>query len=524
MSRRGGKGFWLNESGATAAVYALALPALVAIGGVGFDYARLAGMDSELQNAADQAALAGATQLDGETNARTNATIAACTLVTNRTLLANDNDGLKVTSDDGAGGCIGIDQVLFWQDKDRTNAATSDADAHFVEIILEDRTANYALTPIAGAFFGDIVAAAMAGLGSSICKVPPVMLCNPAESTDPDFVVGNYVGKGLRLVANDGGSNYAPGNFGYLETNAGNGAQATAQTLGREDVPGDCVAADGVTTKPGVQISVLDALNTRFDVYANGLNNACGTNKALCPPSANSRKDVMLNTNANSCTNGCGFQAGGGNGWKIPPNPYLPSSGTTPLTSAQYSVLSPMGYPRDMCHAVSLTGSCSGGRIGDGNWDRAAYFGTNTTNYSSVPTSGEMISMFGTDIPSRYQVYRYEAAAAMTRLQSQAQGGMTGYGQPAPNASAGVPVGGASPDRRVLSVAVINCTAEGVQGRSVGVDVVNWIDVFLVEPALPRARTESSDVYVEVIGETSLGGGGSTSAQNIRRDVPYLVR
>ena len=69
MGKRGGSGFWRNETGATAALYALALPALIAVGGVGFDYARLAGMDSELQNAADQAALAGATQLDGKLGA-----------------------------------------------------------------------------------------------------------------------------------------------------------------------------------------------------------------------------------------------------------------------------------------------------------------------------------------------------------------------------------------------------------------------------------------------------------------------
>lgn len=523
MRRRNGKAFWRNESGATAALYALALPALLAVGGVAFDYARVAGMDSELQNAADQAALAGATQLDGKSGACARAAGAASGLVTNSTLLANDGGGSAVSvTNESACDATGV--VRFWQDEGRNSPATSDTNANFVEIVLAPRTVNYALTPVVGAFYGEIVAAAMAGLSSSVCKVPPVMMCNPAESTDPSFNIGNYIGKGLRLVANDGGANYAPGNFGYLETNAGNGAQATAQTLGREDVPGDCVATDGVTTKPGVQVSVLDALNTRFDVYANGLNNACGNGKALCPPSANSRKDVMLNTNANSCSNGCPYQAGGGNGWKQAPNPYLPSSATTPLTAVEYSVLSPMGYPRDMCHAVSVTGSCLGGRTGDGNWDRAAYFGTNTENYSSVPTIGEMITMFGTATPSRYQVYRYEAANSASRLQPQAQGGMTAYGQPAPSSSAGVPVGGASPDRRVLSVAIINCTAENVQGRTVNVDVVNWIDVFLVEPSLPRARTENSDVYVEVIGQTSLGGGASNSAQDIRRDVPYLVR
>ncbi len=58
-----------NESGAIAPTFALSLFALVAVGGIGFDYARLAAMDSELQNAADQAALAAVGQLDGQPGA-----------------------------------------------------------------------------------------------------------------------------------------------------------------------------------------------------------------------------------------------------------------------------------------------------------------------------------------------------------------------------------------------------------------------------------------------------------------------
>ena len=43
--------------------------ALIAAGGIAFDYARLAAMDTELQDAADQAALAAASQLDRQTGA-----------------------------------------------------------------------------------------------------------------------------------------------------------------------------------------------------------------------------------------------------------------------------------------------------------------------------------------------------------------------------------------------------------------------------------------------------------------------
>jgi hypothetical protein len=56
------------------------------------------------------------------------------------------------------------------------------------------------------------------------------------------------------------------------------------------------------------------------------------------------------------------------------------------------------------------------------------------------------------------------------------------------------------------------------------VAVTKWIDVFLVEPSVNRARTSQSDVYVEVIGPTQIGGGGdTTSAQTVRVSKPYLV-
>ena len=508
-----------DENGAVAATYALALMGLIAVAGVGFDYARLSTMDSELQNGADQAALAGASQLDGKTGACSRAATAAISLVTNTTLLASTTHTISIPSETA---CDATGSVRFWQDRNATTAATSDANAHFIEVDVDVRTVDYALTPVTGLLSGSLNASALAGLGSSICKVPPVFMCNPAESTDPTFTVSNYIGKGMRLIANDGGGNYGPGNFGYLQTNAGNGAQATAQTLGRVEIPGDCVGVDDVTTKPGEQVSVLDALNTRFDIYDNGLNQACGVGNSLCPPSANSRKDLMHKGGAGNC----GIANGGGNGWVEAPRPYRPTSATTPLTAPQISNTSPMGYPRDMCHAISLTGSCSGGIIGDGNWDRNAYFKTNSTNYD--PTSFSISGTFGTSTPTRYQVYKYEADNAASRLQNQSDGAIVSRPQPYCQPP-GIPVNGSAPDRRLISVAIINCQAEGITGSTSGVHVQSWVDVFLVEPSATRGTggskyTEKSDVYVEIVRATQLGGGGSTAAQQIRRDVPYLVK
>ena len=533
MQRSPNRDLFKDDTGAVAATYAMSLTALLVIAGVGFDYGRLAAMDSELQNGADQAALAGATQLDGATGACSRAAARAVDLVTNTTVVATSANTITVSAE---AACDATGNVRFWQTKDHTSAATSDANARFIEVIVASRSADYAFTPIAGVLRGTAQAAAMAGLGSSICKVPPVFMCNPKQASDPSFTIADYVGHGIRLTANDGGSTYGNGNFGYLQNNAGNGVPPIKEALGRVNPPGDCVSVDSIQTKPGEQVTVLDALNTRFDIYNGDITATCNNDGSLCPPSANTRKDVVHRGNTQNCamSNANGNGNGAPSGWQIPDNPYLPASAVD-LTAAQIASTAPMGYPRDKCHAWSPTGNCLNGRVGSGDWDRNAYFKTNSANYAA---NFDFAGTFGTSTPTRYQVYRYEAANPGTRLQNQSIGGNgngNGNGNGGGNGTTarpqpycrtpGIPVGGTQLDRRVLSVAVVNCDGANLQNP---VNPVKWVDVFLTEPAVRRATgggtliTEASDLYVEVIGATTLGGG-STAAQLVRRDVPYLV-
>ena len=51
---------WTRTDGAVAPTVALSLVGLIAAGGIAFDYARMASLDTELQSAADQAALGAA--------------------------------------------------------------------------------------------------------------------------------------------------------------------------------------------------------------------------------------------------------------------------------------------------------------------------------------------------------------------------------------------------------------------------------------------------------------------------------
>lgn len=541
MFAQTGKNFLKNEDGAIAPLFALSLTALIAVGGIAFDYSRMATMDTELQNAADQAALAAATQLDGAADATLRADNAARDLLANQTRLSNDGNA--------SGRDVTIATVTFFScetntcrdDRTRANmavvtrddAGTADDDAaRFVEVTVGPRRAFYALTPIVNAISsGDIDATALAGMGSSICRVPPLMICNPREASDPSFTTANYIGAGIRLVANDGGGGYGPGNFGFLANNAGNGAAVLRQALGRVNPPGDCTRYDGVTTEPGSMVSVLDAMNTRFNIYSGNTNAPCNNDGSLCPGSGNTRKDVRLGGAGNSLN----FSPGNGNsGWKLPASAnigtqlYPPTALTTTrvLTTAEINGLWPMGHPRDICHATSQTGNCANGRIGNGTWDRNAYFRSNRpTNYPAAGvTNADMINWFGTTTPTRYQVYRWELDNAGSRLQSQATGngasGRTSYGQPV--GGGGLIPGDNVIDRRRLSVAVINCTAEGISGRTTNVNVSKWIEVFLVEPTISRPRTANSDLYVEVIQETN-SGEGQTAGQVVRRDVPYLI-
>src|SRR5438045_9137717 len=80
--------------GAVAPTVAMSLFGLIGVGGVAFDYAHLANLDTELQQAADQAALAGATQLDGSNGSRARATAAAQQLLNNATLFESDASGV----------------------------------------------------------------------------------------------------------------------------------------------------------------------------------------------------------------------------------------------------------------------------------------------------------------------------------------------------------------------------------------------------------------------------------------------
>ncbi|MDE2437322.1 MAG: pilus assembly protein, partial [Sphingomonadales bacterium] len=161
---------------------------------------------------------------------------------------------------------------------------------------------------------------------------------------------------------------------------------------------------------------------------------------------------------------------------------------------------------------------------GDGNWDRDAYFKVNyNLNHAGWTTLTGLSST-----ATRYDVYKWEKANT-TYLAKQnvspPNGGFAAYSQPVCNPAQST----SDPDRRRMVIAVVNCLDQASKISGNGkVAILKWVDVFLVEPAFDRGsgaskRTTSDQVYVEIIGGSTLGGGNSIAAQSIRRDVPYLV-
>lgn len=509
------KGFARDKTGAIAPVVAISLFALIAVGGIAFDYARMAAMDSELQNAADQAALAAATQLDGLGGARSRATGAASDLAANITRFANDGGSAAVT----------IGGVAFYSCSAATAAcaATSDADAKFVRVTVAPREAFYALTPVVGALrSGDMDAAALAGLHVAICKVPPVMVCNPEEplnNTDEDYPFNPATGTGLKLIT---GNASAPGNFGWLEAGLQSGASQLAASLGYDSPLGECQPATGVTTKTGMNDSVLNAFNTRFDVYANGNQSCPNQYGGTCSPSTNTRKDLVCKSgNGTRCNN---------DSWDISAKPYRPTSvAVLPADGSKDPDI--MGYPRDLCHAVpsGTAGAC--GTEGSGVWDRDAYF---RVNYGWTSQSAWMS---GTGLPAnatRFEVYNWELDHPSVTVGTQQRGiavpqvlsaNNTAFGRPA-TGRAGLEPDGLL-DRRQITVAVINCIANNLKGKTENVQVPIWMNAFLVEPSITRkvgsqTFADSKDVYVEVIDVNPASAAGG-SGQVIGKNVPYLV-
>jgi Flp pilus assembly protein TadG len=527
---------------AVAPTVALSLFALIGMGGIAFDYAHLADLDTELQNAADQAALAAATQLDGSDGSRTRAAAAAQSLLNNTTFFASDG------AMDAAGRKVTIATVNFYQSYDDAtesygDPASTDENARVVQVNVAGRRADYALTPVVGAVTsGTIDAEAAASLASAVCNVPPLMMCvpNPAE----EFPTDADVGKGVLLQPGPNVGFWAPGDYGYLDF--GDGASGLQINLGRNNETAGCTdMSNGIPTEPGNKASVTDSLNSRFDLYPVASSSCDAATGDFCP-AENTHKDLAKTYEIVV------------NNWDAPPAPPPPNPVTTEVVECgdpgqtlvgesnqtdtsgfslpSASGMPPPGLPRDTVHWACS--ECS--KFGDGVWARDAYLGTaHGTDAATVAAALDKAAGSLT----RWDVYQWELANRATRLAKKSievsvsfdEQGNSGKGKytftnrcvfPQPVNGTGIPANTSQKDRRMLTIAAVDCG--GLNGKS-NVIVEKWVDVFLVEPSLTRTTptspyaTGKEQIYVEIV-RAAQRPNGQSAFQYYLRQKPRLLR
>lgn len=505
MPRRSVSEFWRDEQAAIAPLYALSLFGLITAAGVGLDYGRMMAMDSELQNAADQAALAAATQLDGGDDAMDRAEAAA-----SDALATAGSDWLNVTimSNDGDG--IGITDLTFefYESYDSATdtfgaVATTGADAEVVMVTVNGREAFFALTAVVDAFSsGDIEANAVAGVETATCNVPPLMFCIPSD--DAAFPGTDDIGKGISMhVRANQSDSWAPGNFGFLDieyTNIDPNHQ-NHQTGLNSDFLG--CAGDAIESRTGSRTPEMRALNTRFDIYENGGQVDCQGNGDFCP-SQNTTKNWVVAQSFNNSTTASGPDCDAS-----PNNPSWVEAAST--TQA--------GFPQD---ASVVNG------YGNGTWDSTSFMNANygTGSLSSVPDAD------GNGSISRYEVYQWQLENPSARL---GQARKVGYDSTLgnngkysgtaycayPQSISETPVvpSTTQKDRRIITVAAVDCS--GLNGHA-PVNILRWVDLFLVQPASSSGSDKA--FYSEVIGEAEPPGADQASFQYYGRNKPVLLR
>lgn len=473
-------------------IYAILLFALIAIAGVGLDYGRLVAMESELQNAADQAALAAATQLDGHPGAIARAESAARNYFQNETRIANDDAGRAISS-------LSFTFYDGYANDQPGNVTTDDAAAKVVQAHVNGREVFYALTPVVGAMSsGDITADAMAMLDKAVCNLPPIMVCIERD----DFFLPTLEGYGLRMrwLPSSDIEPLAPGNVGFLNLY---GTKDSQYELGENNQYTDCGLAEDVMTEPGFRATETRALNTRFDIYANPL--SCDPSSGDFCPSQNVRKNFVLLEESTITTDS-----------PYPPDP--PACGSYDSRSRNWEAEPAVeNFEQDSCF---LNGTCT--YMGDGAWDIAGYLAANHPGVSP--------SAFAKG--TRYEIYQWELQDPANRLASRLissevetkERGNSGQYEhtftnrcsyPQPQFGTPLAPGNTQKDRRVLSVAAVDCT--GLNGRS-PVDILGWIDVFLIQPA-----DDTETIQSEIIGP-ALRPDNLPTFQYFGRDRAVLIR
>jgi len=409
------------QKGAYLAFMTLLMAALIGLGAFSLDLGRLFVLRSEMQNAADSAALASAFELNYKPGARSRAEASARYSLQHHSRFAETDEllGSHITVEFFCAIGSEFDPSAAKISSFCSNGyvggrsiASTDEEARYVRVSMvpseEGRTYSlgFLFAPVLNASAEGsrayLTASATAGRNFFICGFSHMMICNPFESIGLNLQ--DEVEPGQQFMLNTKGEAWAPGNFGFVQAfeKKGGGAGAVSQYLADENAAG-CNRSIFTTSTGQMTQSTASGLNTRFDNYS--------------PPSPFNRASAPDN-------------------W--PPAPNV------------------INYPLDQTWRVEDS------RYGYGDWNRDTYFSTyhDWQLYTRPPGWSEM---------TRWEVYNWEISESKLPSRSPLDAGNTdnnydGIPDPDHLYMGASPPAQSVPERRLISAAIINCTAQEITG------------------------------------------------------------
>lgn len=473
---------------------ALMATALAGVGALSLDLGRLFVLRSEMQNAADAAALAAAAELTGKPGSRANAEAAARNLLQHDSRFADIRPLLGSTLQIDFYCAIGsradpadIQVFCSEDDVDGRRAAADDIQASYTRVRLEPAANSDAYSmsllflPVLSGFMDNVQsrafssARATAGQHFFACNYPPIVMCNPY---DP-LPFADHMVEGRQVVymnAGGGSDAWAPGNFGWLQPpGAGNGTPDVTAHMADPGATG-CTRPMLDTRTGNFGNAVGNAINTRFGLYSN------------------------------------------------------PHFGNQAARNAYKAAPNVISYPRD-----SAFNSVPGrNNFGNGNWDREGYFSA----YHDHQPAGRPV---GWETMTRWDTYLWElwgnnyTTADKDAYPSSPHQLPSQLPQFNPNAPAGQqpdnstrlyhgyppadtlntahtsPPTLSNANRRSMLVAVVNCSTRAINGNSVFTMArpEGFARLFLTELMADSLYYE----YVEWAGDASTGTDFFTETQ-----------
>ena len=516
-------GFLDQESG-TVTIFAMVGFALcMVIAGLVFDVGRVMGIHTQIKSFADRIALSAAAELDGRPGALDRAVEAAVgdtssvgegkrfTLGADNTLEVRRMIFLSVLGPDPADPATpspvaGDVQVARWTPGGLVplGGRTVDEaarDARYVIVEPDAEREDYVLFPmmawlVPGMESQAVVASqSVAGFRQNICNSPPLMLCNPAEAS---FAGAPFTYNRLEQIRGRiraGSNTLVPGDIKLLNAPQGTGNTTQRRSMGQIE-PNTFCSGDVIPVRDETNVqAIAEGLNTRFDLFSNGVFN--NRNNGEYTPAPSAPQGYNRAVSGNSC-NGA------------PPSD---RSVSTPL-------------PRDNCfmpnaawpNGVAAAGTgCStylGRSIsGNGAWDRVNYWNTNHPPGTPFPsTDANGVSRPLTQL-SRYDFYRDEISRNLKAKPSEGTCSTNPANRPTNSLR----------DRRVIPIAIVNCRSVQTSGDR-NVRVLAYAEAFLTEPVGRTGANgwwngQATDVFLEIIGPPR-----KALPDTVLREYPVLVR